>query len=92
MRQSKKRMTLPGTVEPHGDLYWTFQIVGPPDPTPNKHDRQSKQEHKLARLFSLSPELVNAIRDIVENWDNTKPGADLCAAINRARELTEELE
>jgi len=92
MRQAKKRMTLPGNVEPHGDLYWTFQIVGPPDPLPSQHNRQSGAEHKLAHLFSLSPELVNAIRDIVENWDNTKPGADLAGAINIARELTEELE
>ncbi len=42
MRQSKKRMTLPGTVEPHGDLYWTFQIIGPPDPTTAQHNAQSK--------------------------------------------------
>jgi len=91
MRQSKKRMTLPGTVEPHGDLYWTFQIIGPPDPTTAQHNAQSKREHKLAHLFNLSPELVNAIRDIVENWDEGHPDADLAAAVNNARELVEEL-
>jgi hypothetical protein len=87
-------MTLPGTVEPHDDLYWTFQIIGPPDPEDKagQHNAQSKREHKLSRLFNLSPELVNAIRDIVENWDSGHPDADLAGAVNMARELVEELE
>ena len=93
MRQSKKRMTLPGDVQPSDDLYWTFLIIGPPDPkdSDGAHNKQSKHEHKLARLFNLSPELVNAIRDIVENWDEGHPDSDLCGAVNRARVLVEEI-